>query len=122
MRVLFATLILPALMAPAAAATYYVGDNHSWSVSCNASGYKLTSRDPVTRFTEAGANSTVSDGIETLYLGKDCDAQHNALGKGRWCWANGGFRAEFEGGRSIGFPRQELSCPNQNDEIPGCGC
>jgi hypothetical protein len=121
MRLLLITFVLPALTVPSAADTY-VGDNHSWSISCNSSGYELKSRDPVTRFIEAGAGSTVSDGIETLYLGRACDAQHNVLGKGSWCWANGGFRAEFENGASIGFPRQELSCPEQSEEIPGCGC
>lgn len=111
-------LIIPALPAHAD----YVGDNHSWSVSCNASGYELRSKYPVSRFIEAGANSSVSEEIETLYLGKSCDAAHKVLGKGKWCWANGGFRAEFGNGATIGFPRQELSCPKQEFELTGCGC
>lgn len=100
----------------------YIGDNHTWKISCNASGYQLKSKYPVSRFVEAGVNSTTTEAIETIYLGKACDAQHKVLGKGKWCWANGGFNIEFEGGASIGFPRQELSCPNPANDVDGCGC
>ena len=105
----------------AAARADYIGDNHTWLLTCNKSGYELKSKYPVSRFIEAGANSSTTEAIETLYLGRSCDAMHKVFGKGKWCWANGGFTAEFDNG-SIGFPRQELSCPNANDDISGCGC
>lgn len=99
----------------------YVGDNHSWSISCNKSGYVLRSQYPVTRFHEAGAGSSVTHEKETLYLGRSCDARHSVLDDGKWCWGNGGFVAEFDTFR-IGFPRQELICPNNDDDFRGCGC
>lgn len=113
--------VLAVLLACGAARADYVGDNHTWLLTCNKSGYELKSKYPVSRFIEAGANSSTTEAIETLYLGKSCDAMHKVLGKGKWCWANGGFTAEFDNG-SIGFPRQELACPNENDDISGCGC
>jgi hypothetical protein len=122
-RLSLATCAIMASAAPAVAGTdtIYVGDNHSWALTCNASGYRLQSRHPVARFIEKGADSQVIEGLETLYLGRDCDARHNVLNEGKWCWANGGFVAEF-GNTSIGFPRQELSCADGNHEITGCGC
>ncbi|GLS29646.1 hypothetical protein SAMN04488498_11188 [Mesorhizobium albiziae] len=126
MRYVLATLTVVLGAAPALADAEpeefrYVGDNHKWSLVCNSSGYQLKSQYPVARFVEAGVNSKVVEGIETLDLGKTCDALHNVLGKGKWCWANGGFRAEFENS-SIGFPRQELTCPDPKDDKEGCGC
>ncbi|MGX1498577.1 hypothetical protein ACSSV1_003628 [Labrenzia sp. MBR-25] len=120
----FAMMIAAASLAPktASAEDYgYVSDNHSWSLSCNASGYVLRSQFPVARFHEAGAGSTVSREKETLYLGRSCDASHTVLGEGKWCWANGGFMAEFNNAK-MGFPRQELICPNSNDDFLGCQC
>lgn len=99
----------------------YAGDNHSWSLSCNAYGYVLKSQYPVTRFFEAGAASSVTRERETLYLGRSCDASSTTMGEGKWCWANGGFFAEFERHR-IGFPRQELNCPGGGSESLACGC
>lgn len=103
------------------AAANYVGDNHSWVVTCNSSGYVLTSKHPVSRFVEAGMNSRTTEEIESIYLGTGCDAEHKLFGKGKWCWANGGFQAEFTD-HSIGFPRQELICPGKDYEVTGCGC
>ena len=99
----------------------YVSDNHSWSLTCNSSGYVLRSQYPVTRFHEAGANSSVTRERETLYLGKSCDATSSVLGNGKWCWANGGFVAEFDRSK-MGFPRQELICPTPAFEFQGCEC
>lgn len=99
----------------------YVGDNHSWSLTCNFSGYVLRSQYPVTRFHEAGANSSVTRERETLYLGKSCDATSSVLGDGKWCWANGGFVAQFDRSK-MGFPRQELICPDPAYEFQGCEC
>ncbi|WP_421979297.1 hypothetical protein [Roseibium sp.] len=99
----------------------YVGDNHSWSLSCNASGYVLKSQYPVTRFFEAGAASSVTRERETLYLGRSCDASSTTMGEGKWCWANGGFFAEFATHR-ISFPRQEVICPRGGNDSLACGC
>lgn len=119
---LLASALVSAIPFAASAEDFgYVSDNHSWSMSCNQSGYVLRSQYPVSRFHEAGAGSTVTREKETLYLGRSCDASHTVLGDGKWCWANGGFFAEFDGYR-MGFPRQELNCPNQDNEFPGCGC
>jgi hypothetical protein len=118
-RTVIASLLILMAQSPSCA---YVADNHTWNLTCNASGYELTSKYPVSRFIEKGVASTATEEIETLYLGKTCDASHKVLGKGKWCWANGGFSAEFESGASIRFPRQELSCPDGSHEDMGCGC
>ncbi|WP_373085298.1 hypothetical protein [Sneathiella sp.] len=99
----------------------HVSGNHSWSMSCNKSGYVLQSQYPVSRFHEAGAGSSVTREKETLYLGRSFDALHTVMCDGKWCWANGGFLAEFDGDK-MGFPRQELACPNSEDEFLGCQC
>lgn len=114
--------VLCLLPLPVSAQEYdYYGDNHSWSMSCNKSGYVLRSRYPVTRFKEAGTNSKLNHANETLYLGQSCDASHTVLGEGKWCWANGGFIAEFQSSK-MGFPRQELNCPNNENSFLGCRC
>ena len=41
-----------------------------------------------------------------IVLLKNCRAQSNLLGKGKWYWANGGLFTEFES-REIFFPKQE---------------
>jgi hypothetical protein len=112
----------PALAEGADESYFVSSEGHQYALACNADGYSLTSRHPVARFVENGAASTVETGLETLYFGRSCDAQGKVLGRGKWCWANGGFSVEFEGGRSIGFPRQELSCEDQSLDIDGCGC
>ncbi|MGG7565140.1 hypothetical protein ACQ5SO_03120 [Rhodovulum sp. DZ06] len=115
-------LALVAILAAGPAAGQYVSQNHAWEAVCNPSGYALTSRDRVVRFFEGGANSRVTDGRETLYLGKSCDAYHAEFGEGRWCWANGGFRAEFAD-TIFGFPRQEISCPDGDIDLGlHCSC
>lgn len=124
--IILVPLMATAAMSPATTSALaeqydYVGDNHSWALSCNNSGYVLRSQHPVTRFHEAGAGSTVSREIETVYLGRACDASHTILGEGTWCWANGGFGAEFTKYK-IGFPRQELLCPKDEGDFDGCRC
>lgn len=42
---------------------------------------------------------------DTLYLGRDCDALSPQYGRGKWSWANGGFRVQFVNGKTFGFPR-----------------
>jgi hypothetical protein len=114
-------MVLPASLCVVTQAGAYVADNHQWELACNKDGYTLTSKYPVARFFEAGAGSQVTTEKEIIYLGRSCDAFHKLFGKGTWCWANGGFKADFEK-HSIGFPRQELSCPSSDDDVTGCGC
>lgn len=115
------TAAFVAIAAAPASADTYVADNHFWELACNESGYALTSVYPMARFREAGAASKVTGKRETLYLGRMCDASHELFGDGSWCWANGGFQAEFREHR-IGFPRQELHCPGAAGAIADCGC
>ena len=89
------------------------GDGHAYDVTCNANGFVLTSLHPVYRFIENGALSTIEEGIETIYLGKSCDAFTSTFGEGHWGWANGGYLASFDSFR-IGFPRQEPFCPESS--------
>ncbi|SFJ14908.1 hypothetical protein [Jannaschia pohangensis] len=119
MRVWLSTAIVAIVWAGMAPA--YVADNHSWSMTCNGDGFVLTSDYPVARYIEAGAQSDVKTGIEKLYLGRSCDATNTHLGKGSWCFSNGGFRARFETGE-IAFPRQEPICETAAPEMSGCQC
>lgn len=123
LKTLLASAALSGFLCAAATAGNfdYVGDNHSWSLTCNASGYVLRSEYPVTRFFEAGAASSVTRERETLYLGRSCDASSTTMGEGKWCWANGGFFAEFKLHR-ISFPRQEVICPGRGGDSLACGC
>ena len=115
-------LSLAALTAlPAWAENTYIADNHFWELDCSGPGYVLTSVYPIARIREAGASSSVTDSRERLEFASNCAATHPLFGNGSWCWANGGFQAEFREHR-IGFPRQELYFPGADDEISGCGC
>ena len=102
-------VLLAMLMGAAPPAQAYTADNHEWTLQCNSDGYRLTSRTPITRVVGVGANRQQMQGVERLYLGRSCDAQHTVFGRGSWCWANGGFVAEF-GNDRVGFGRQELIC------------
>ena len=106
---------------PQAYAEYVSSDGHSYNSSCNSNGHKLSSEYPVSRFIEGGGGaSRIERGIEVFYLGKSCDVSNKVFGSGTWCWANGGFRIEFDDGALVGFPRQELYC-SINDEL-GMDC
>lgn len=107
-----AALVMLAAAAPQAHA--YTADFHEWSLQCNTDGYVLTSQTPISRVTGMGAGRQQVQGIEQLYLGRSCDAQHTVFGAGKWCWANGGFVAEF-GDDRVGFARQELICRGGED-------
>lgn len=102
-------------------ASGYVADGHEWELQCNDHGFKLRSTSEVNRFIEAGVDSRVEQGRETLYLGRSCDAFHSVLGSGTWCRANGGFKADISG-ITIGFPRQELICEPEPPFSLDCGC
>jgi len=99
----------------------YVSEGHEYSLTCNKDGYVLTSRLPVSRFLEAGVASRVVKSNERIYLGKNCDASHSVMGGGKWCWANGGFGADFSKGE-VWFPRQELICSQGKFDHEECGC
>lgn len=85
--------------------TYYSSYGDEYLLSTNADGLVLTSSHPKYWFVEDGANSRIEKGIDVIYLGKSCDAFHKLFGKGRWGWANGGFRVDFDN-IWLGFPRQ----------------
>ena len=103
------------------AAQSYVADGTEYVVSCNADGYVLTSKDSVSRMVETPVDAEPVTGIEKIYFGKSCDAYHKLFGQGKWCWANGGFIAEFPA-RTFGFGRQELSCQGAEAYQGNCGC
>jgi hypothetical protein len=95
------------LTANAAANPYVSSDGLEYEASCNVHGFKLV--------------PTSGREVETLYLGENCDAFHKKYRTGKWCWANGGFSAEF-GGKNIGFPRQELNCSSNEELGTKCRC
>ena len=99
----------------------YVADGMEYEISCNADGYVLTSKYPVTRMSGTGVDTQAVSGIEKIYFGKSCDAYHKLFGQGKWCWANGGFIAEFPNHR-FGFGRQELICGDSEAYQGNCGC
>ena len=119
-RTVLAAVAAIALTASAQAANY-VSDGHEYKLSCNANGYVLTSVNPIVRTTGSGAGTEQVKGTEIINLGKSCDASHKLFGTGKWCWANGGFRAEFEG-HLFGFPRQELYCEPEPTFAGNCSC
>lgn len=95
----------------------YLSDGHEYDLKCTSDGYKLRSKHPVSRAVDGSAVLEV----EVLYLGKSCDAVHHLFGDGTWCWANGGFVAEFADHR-FAFPRQELSCDRPTGYETNCRC
>lgn len=99
----------------------YVSDGMEYKLACEKDGYVLTSRYPVVRTVGEGAGTRYIKGIEKIYLGRSCDAYHKIYGTGKWCWANGGFLAEFPF-HNFGFPRQELYCERQMEYDLRCGC
>lgn len=78
-----------------------------YSMSANDNGWVLRSLSPVVRTTGFGAGTEYVRGIETIYLGKSCDAFHKVFGSGTWGWANGGFVVQF-GNNRFPFGRQEV--------------
>ncbi|MEM9343826.1 MAG: hypothetical protein AAGA87_12345 [Pseudomonadota bacterium] len=123
MRVGIAALI--ALGLGTTADAYVSSEGHWYDLSCNASGYVLTSRAPVGRWFGEGAFTTVTEDRETIYLGRSCDAARTGWTGGTWCWANGGISLGFNE-YGIGFPRQELVCPQGSGGLDlldlQCGC
>ncbi len=90
---------------------YVSKEGHQYQFSRNPNGAVLQSLYPVARFTGTGAMTQVVTGIETLYLGRDCDTYSEVLGTGTWAWANGGFVVAFDT-LEIWFPRQEIDVNN----------
>lgn len=105
----------------AGGASAYVSGGHEYEASCNADGYVLISKFPVTRTIGQGASTQYISGIEKLYLGRSCDAFHALYGTGQWCWANGGFKADFADAM-FGFARQDLDCASNYDLGSSCRC
>ena len=123
-RVSQLSTVLTVLLATAAGheAEAYVSEGHEYTLKCSNDGYVLRSKYPVARFIEGGAASRIEKlKHEEIYLGKDCDAYHKIFGGGEWCWANGGFRAEFPL-HEFGFPRQELYCQPPRPYEGNCSC
>lgn len=118
MRVLILAATITALAKPVAA---YVSEGHEYTLRCNASGYELTSKSPITWMTGSGAGTQAVTGVDKLYLGRTCDAAHMVFGTGNWCWANGGFVAQFTD-RRFSFPRQELFCEPPRQYEGECRC
>ena len=111
MAIFAVILALPLSVTAQTEIIYTSSEGHQYRYSRNPDGAVLKSLYPVARFEGAGAMTQVITGIETLYLGRDCDAFSKIHGSGTWAWANGGFVGEFSSGR-IGFPRQEIDAGN----------
>jgi hypothetical protein len=109
------------VVAFAASAHAYVSDGHEYELRCTDDGYQLTSKYSVTRTVGSGAGTRYVSGREELYLGRSCDAYHKLFGYGEWCWANGGFFADFSRHR-FEFWRQELWCEPRRDYDLNCRC
>ena len=84
-------------------------EGHSYTVTCTDNGFVLTSDYPTARIIENGVKSFVIKGVETIFLGKSCDASSESFGAGSWGAANGGFAIAFDRKR-IAFPRQAPHC------------
>jgi hypothetical protein len=102
-RALLAVVVFA--VSPAAAQTYSTADGAEYELVCNTAGYVLTPFDR---------------SLAPLYLGKSCDAVAGEY-SGTWCWANGGFVADF-GDLAVEFPRQELICNPAPDYVENCRC
>lgn len=101
--------ILVLAAAPAAAApeaTHEASNGQGYVLSCNADGFVL-------------APSDAAAGV--LYLGRSCDAAEGNGLPGVWCYANGGVLVTLPD-REVGFPRQEVSCPERPKLGRGCVC
>ncbi|MFD1882960.1 hypothetical protein [Paracoccus pacificus] len=100
---------------------YVSGEGQSYDGTCNADGVVLKSQAEVTRPVGSGAKAQTPAGPEVIYLGRSCDAYSKAFGEGTWGWANGGFLVTFPG-HEIGFPRQEVYCPDGGPQPDMTGC
>lgn len=116
-----ATTALLYLLAATPAAALVSSAGHLYDISCNQHGFVIQSKYPVGRFLGSAGVDGPTIGIETLYLGKGCDAFSDAFGFGEWGWANGGFTVDFPN-MSFGFPRQEVFCREGelNHDISAC--
>lgn len=117
----FASVAVLVALSASPVSAQYISDGHRYALRCNADGYALTSDHPVYRAVGSGAATRYQKERERLFLGASCDARHSLFGAGKWCWANGGFWAEFEG-HKFSFPRQELICQKQPDYETDCRC
>jgi len=121
-NIFITAVLLLSLCGAMARAEIVSSEGHSYIASCNDNGFTLTSEYPTSRFVEAGSASRVIKGTEVFYLGASCDVSNNYFGSGTWCWANGGFFIDFDKGANIGFSRQELYCPRNDNLGMDCRC
>jgi hypothetical protein len=107
--VLFGPILAALLTSPAYAEVEPVSSSGDiYTVSENVNGFVLTSKYPKSHFIEQGASSYFVEGPDVFYFGRSCDAFHKLFGNGTWSWANAGYGAQFEGGFSLWFPRQDV--------------
>lgn len=97
------------LISATPALSYVSNEGHEYDAACTEAGMSLSSKYPVTRIIENGAQTRHVRDIEKIQLGRDCLAQTSTFGFGKWSWANGGFRIDFPT-YTIRFPRQEIYC------------
>ena len=86
---------------------YVSNDGHQYNLHTTQGGVMLESLYPVARYTGMGARMQIIVGIESHFLGRDCDAFSKVLGPGIWASRNGAIMIEYSS-YSIWFPRQEL--------------
>ncbi|MEM7178432.1 MAG: hypothetical protein AAF503_12080 [Pseudomonadota bacterium] len=113
---LTACLIAASLAAAATRSAAQTPDYSYLDESCNANGYVLS---PGPDAAETHPRALLTTG--KTYLGKTCDAFNRDLGKGAWCWANGGLNVEL-GGVAYGLARYELFCAHPALDPGACGC
>ena len=87
--------------------TFISNDGHQFKLQTSEGGVILKSLYPVARYTGMGARMKIIVGIESHFLGRDCDAFSKVLGPGTWASRNGAIMIEYSS-YSIWFPRQEL--------------
>ena len=112
---IFISAVLVAMPVYAQSQEYHASNGQIFFAEKNENGAKLTSKYPVSVYTEAGVASTFEEKLDVIYVGKSCDVYSARYGDGTWGWANGGFIIEFKN-MNLGFPRQAL------DAGQGLGC
>lgn len=111
MRVLvlcLAVFVVPCATFAQVSTTFWSSDGDAYVGQFNANGAKLVSKYPKSWYHgEPSEDHIVVEEPAVIFLGKSCDANHSALGTGKWGWWNDNFHAEF-GAHSISFVNQEL--------------
>lgn len=76
-----------------------------WQTTCNANGFVVTPRSN-----------------PPIYLGKSCDAYHDKLGSGQWCWHQNGIGLNFPRGATFVDGLVLPSCAAIDHTVAACGC